>query len=202
MPQDVPVTDSSGVPGPPERPGRYSRSANGLAGALIVTVLVVVAFVVFRGAFRDEPEIKPEPVDYLEVVRAAQDSGLTLVYPSELPDGWIATSVHFKPGDETAWGIGILTDDGRFVGVRQEDEDVADLLSQYVDEVVQQGEDVELESSVATSWETWSDDGGDLAYTSEPAALDDEVLLVYGSASAEDQEQLIGLLTTEPAPQS
>ena len=43
-----------------------------------------------------------------------------------------------------------------------------------------------------TSWQTWSDDGGDHGYSTE---LGDDALLVYGSAPVADIETYLGLLT-------
>ena len=50
------------------------------------------------------------------------------------------------------------------------------------------------------AWATWSDPGGDHAYTAEPDSgpLAGQTLMVYGSASTSDQERLIGLLTLDP----
>ena len=42
----------------------YQRSASGLVGALLVTLLVIGAFVAFRALNRDELEVGPEAVDY------------------------------------------------------------------------------------------------------------------------------------------
>jgi hypothetical protein len=188
--------------GPREQPSRYSRTTNGLLAALLVTVLAVGAFVVFRGAFRDQPEVTGEPVDYLGTVEALQREGVEIVYPGLLPQGWIATSIHYVPGEQPAWGIGMLTDDGRYVGLRQEDADADELVSAYVDEDAEPGDEGVLESGLATgAWQTWTDAGGDLAYsttlTSGATSTIGETLLVYGSAGRADQEQLIALLTTD-----
>ena len=74
-----------------QRPGRYQRSGNGLVGALVITVVAVVAFVGFRALVSDQPDVEPEAVDYLETVGLAQDGDVEPVYPAELPEGWIAT---------------------------------------------------------------------------------------------------------------
>lgn len=191
-------------PGPPERPARYRRTTSGLLASLVVTVLVVAAFVVFRAAFRDQPEIERDAVDYLGTVSDAQAGDIDLVYPTELPQGWSATSVDFVPGAPPAWGIGLLTDNGRFVGLRQEDADVDDLVSAYVDPDADPGDEVTLESGLATGpWQTWSDSGGDLAYSTTleqdgHEGTRGETLLVYGSAGRDEQEQLIALLSTDP----
>jgi hypothetical protein len=49
------------------------------------------------------------------------------------------------------------------------------------------------------AWQTWSDSGGDLAYSATLGPpLDGQTLLVYGSASAAQQEAVIAQLTTAP----
>jgi len=189
-----------------DEPSRYSRTTNGLLASLIVTVLAVGAFVAFRGTFRDQPTtIDVGTLDYVEPVKAAQDNGVELVYPTSLPKGWNVTSIDFVPGARPAWGIGMLTDDGRYVGLRQEDADVDELVEVYVDENAEPGDETSVDSDLATDpWQTWADAGGDLAYsttlTEGAESTMGDTLLVYGSASRDDQEQLIALLTTADLP--
>ena len=187
--------------GPREEPARYSRTTNGLLASLIVTVLAVGAFVGLRAVFRDQPEIGRDAVDYLATVQDVQESGIELVYPASLPEGWTATLIDYVPGERPAWGIGMLTDEGRYVGLRQEDADVDELVTAYVDEDAEPGDESGIESDLSTGpWQTWADAGGDLAYTTTLTSGADstmgETLLVYGSASRDDQEQLIALLTS------
>ncbi len=177
-------------------PGRYSRSANGLIAALVVTVLLVVALVGFRESTdTDLDNSDPDAVDYLETVGLVQDSGVDVVYPPTLPDGWKATNVAFVPGERPAFGLSMLTDDETFVGVRQEDESVDDLLETYVDEETSEEDPIEVDSEIATSWAGYSDEGGDLAYT---AVLGDDTVMVFGSAETEDLRRMIESLTTRP----
>lgn len=178
-----------------EKPGRYARSANGLIASLVVTVVAVLAFVGFRAVTSKDLEVRPEPVDYLETVEGAQESGLTLVYPPSLPEGWIATNAAFVRGDRPAFELSILTDDETFIGVRQEDESVADLLETYVDEEAGEQGTTEFDSPIATTWETYTDEGGDTAYATE---IGEDTLLVYGSADEDDLRLLLESLTTDP----
>ena len=183
----------------PERPGRYERSPHGLLAALLVVVLAVGAFVAFRAAFRDTPQIEPEPVDYRETVAAAQDAGARVTYPRVLPDGWIATNAVLEPGTppeaEPAFEMAMLTDDGRFVGLREEHAPVEDLLAEYVDPDTDPEPGLQAPGAVARSWDGWSDAGGDLAYS---AQVGRDTLLVFGSADADDLRRLIDALTTRP----
>ncbi|MCY7399349.1 MAG: DUF4245 domain-containing protein [Nocardioides sp.] len=176
-----------------EQPSRYTRSFNGMVGALIVTILFVLAFVGWRALFRDDVDNGAPTVDWQESVQLADGAGLAVVRPRELPAGWQATSVDLvAAGDDPRWGLGVLTDEGDFIGIRQQDASVDDLVQLYVDEEPEEGDEVTVPSDVASTWQTWSDDGGDHGYSTE---LGDEALLVYGSASVEEIEAFIGLLT-------
>lgn len=180
-----------------EKPGRYQRSTAGLIGAILITLVAIGGFVVLRALVRDEVEAEPEPVDYLESVGFAQDAGADVAYPSSVPEGWAATSVDYQPGDPPAWGVGFLTDEMLFVGVRDEDASLDDLLETYVDEDeddIEQLEDRKVDSQVSPSWEVFVDDGGDRAYATE---VGDRVVLVYGSAPSEDLELVVERLTTD-----
>ena len=76
-----------------------------------------------------------------------------------------------------------------------------DLLTQYVDESPRQGDDASPENGLgATSWQTWSDAGGDLAFSTELSSgpLAGQTLLVYGSAPVADQETVLRALTLDP----
>jgi len=186
---------------PPEQPSRYNRSFGGLLAAMVVTVLFVGAYVGFRALTRDQPDIEPESVHYLSCVADLQGTDTTVAYPVALPAGWIDSSVAFTRGSPPSWRLGILTDRGEFVGVVQEKKGVSDLLSTYVDEAPVAGEDAAPENTLGvTTWQTWSDRGGDHAFSGvlDSGPLAGETLLVYGSAPVEDQEALIGLLTLDP----
>jgi hypothetical protein len=184
----------------PEQPSRYDRSFSGLLAAMIVTVLFVAAYVGFRALTRDQPDVD-QKVDYLSDVKDLEEAGVDVIYPCQLPEGWQSTSTTFERGTPPKWGIGIVTDDDKFVGIRQEDTDVDDLLDTYVDENPQQGDDASPANHLRISiWQTWSDSGGDHAFsaTTKGRALGGQILLVYGSASVAQQEELIDLLTTLP----
>lgn len=171
---------------------RYNRSFGGMTGALIVTVLFVLAFVAWRGLFRGDADDTPVAVEWQESVELAEQAGLQVVHPVELPAGWTATSTDLAAGDDPRWGLGVLTADGDFIGIRQQDASVDDLVEQYVDEKAEAGEDASVPSAVTDTWQTFSDDGGDHGYATE---LGDESVLVYGSAPVEQIEAYLGSLT-------
>lgn len=175
-----------------QQPSRYTRSFGGMTGALIVTVLFVIAFVAWRSLFRTDTDDTPPTVEWQESVELADQAGLQVVRPRELPEGWAATSVDLFAGDDPRWGLGVLTDDGDFVGIRQEDTSVDALVELYVDEKADAGDDATVPSDVTDTWQTWADDGGDHGFSTE---VGDEAVLVYGSAPVEEIETYLGLLT-------
>jgi hypothetical protein len=185
---------------PPEQPSRYNRSFGGLVAAMIATLVFVAAYVGFRALTRDQPDVELK-VDYASCVAYLQEADVSVVHPASLPPGWRATSIHFERGDPPKWSMGMLTAEDEFVGVVQQQEDVDDLLDHYVDPGPQQGEDASPDNALGvTPWQTWSDAGGDHAFSAEVGAgpLAGQTLLVYGSAPVADQEALLGLLTLDP----
>ena len=123
-----------------EKPGRYQRSSNGLIGALIVTLLAIGAFVLVRSLTRADVDVEREPVDYAAAATAARGRGFDVIAPTSLPDGWIATAVDLQQTDPPLWGLGLLTDDDKFVGLRQEDASVDDLVEDNIDEDADEGD--------------------------------------------------------------
>jgi hypothetical protein len=164
----------------------------GMVGAMLATLLAVGAFVGLRAVGRDQSTVEQEPVDYLSAVQNAQGAGVEVVHPRELPRGWVATSVDLASGDRPTWGIGVLTDEGLFVGLRQADVSVEELVETYVDEEATRDGEVRVDSGVGDFWQEWSDEGGDTGYATE---LEDESVLVYGSAPPDELEAFVGLLT-------
>jgi hypothetical protein len=166
-----------------------------MIGAMLISLLVIGAFVAFRALNRDELDVKPQAVDYLDTVGVLQESGATVVYPPTLPEGWMATSVDFQPGQRPVWGVGFLTDEEKFAGLRQADTPLDELIETYVDENARESGTVRISSDVADSWREFEDDGGDTAFAAE---VEGEWVLVYGSADRSELEAVVESLTTEP----
>ncbi len=177
------------------RPGRYQRSPGGLVAALLMTVVAIGGLLWFLGLFRPDTDIGPDHVDYLEIAREAQQADLEPVYPVSLPKGWIATAYDVTAVDTPSLEIRMLTGDDDFVGIHQEEASVSELVRRYVDEDASTSDIYSTSGSVAEAWQGFEDDGGDTAYASE---VGDQTVLVYGSASAEELQDLIDRLTTKP----
>lgn len=185
-------------PAQPGRPGRYQRTANGLIGSMIVTVLAVGAFVLVRSIFSDDLDVgRPQPIDYLPSVQQLQVSGYEPVYPPTLPEGWQVTNVDFDPGERPAFGLNLFTSDDEFVGLRQADADVEDLLDEFVDEDVTQEQPL-TGMPFGGTWEGWSDEGGDRAYST---TFGDDTVVVFGDVSADELADLVALLTVAALPE-
>jgi hypothetical protein len=132
-----------------------------MVGAMLVLLVVVVAFVVFRDVNRSDPPSPVQDVEYAQAAEFAREqAGFELLTPPTLPAGWRATSVRFVPGADERWHLGMLTDEDRYVGLEQAEVSVESMLETHVDEVVERGEPVTVDGQ---RWETWTDEGGDLA---------------------------------------
>jgi hypothetical protein len=179
-----------------EQPSRYERSTSGMVGALLLTLLFVIGFVVFRGCNRTDPDVRPDHIDYRAQIGFAQQTGATLVYPATLPTGWYATRMDYEAGTRPELGISLLTPDQQYVGVRQSPRDIPELLAAYVDPQPRAGRSVTVEGGIVRRWATWTDAGGDTALS---ARWHRQSLLVFGTVSRADLERLASSLTDAPA---
>jgi hypothetical protein len=143
------------------KPGRYQRSSGGLVGAMIITVLAVLAFTAFRAVFRDNEATPVRSVDWQASVKVARaEKELFVLAPATLPSGWRATSATYSPGASPSWHLGTLTDREKYVGVEEGRSSVKDLVEQHVDAQAERGKDVTI---AGQTWQSWSDAGGDYA---------------------------------------
>lgn len=187
---------------PAGQPGRYERTFGGLIGSMIVIVIVVLAFVIYRGVFRDPETIgRPEAIpasEYLGLVRDVQDAGLDPVWPEQLPDGWDVTMFDIERGDRPVYRFNFYTPDDKFVGLRQTDADARTLVEEHVDENAEEGDPLTGVGSISEEWTSWSDEGGDHGYATELPAGD--TVLVYGNVPESALQELIEGLSLDEAP--
>jgi len=131
-----------------------------MIGAMLVLLLVVVAFVFFRDLNRNDPESPVRAIDYQKTVGFAEDAvGFPLLAPPSLPDGWRATSATFVP-QPARWHLGVLTDEDRYVGLEQSRRSAEKMIETYVDAEAVRGREVEVDGE---PWRSWTDGGGDTA---------------------------------------
>ena len=165
--------------------GRYPRTSGGLIGALLVTVLAVVAFAVFRALTTDKEPIPVRAIDYAASVKGARaDDKLLVLAPARLPLGWKATSATYTRGVSPTWHLGTLTNDDEYVGVEEARTSIKSLVEEHVDADAKRGKDVTIG---AEKWQSWTDAGGDYAVARVVRGPKDaaESVLVVGSAPAD-----------------
>ena len=178
------------------RPGKYQRSAGGLVAALVITVVGVGGLLWVLGLFRPDLDDAAGRDRLPGFVGDAQDAGLEPVYPVSLPDGWSppatrSSRARRRLGDRTA-------DRGRR-GLRRHPAgrrvSAPTWCGTYVDDEATPRDIYSSSGSVVEAWQGYEDEGGDTAYAAE---VGDQTVLVYGSASPEELQDLIDRLTTEP----
>ncbi len=140
---------------------RYQRSTGGLVGAMVVTVLAVVALAGFRALTSHDDPTPVRAVDYSAMVRAGRaDHKLRVLAPPRLPAGWKATSASYQTGSDPTWHLGVLTDGGAYIGVEEGLGGLSDLVEEHVGKSAQSGKDVIIDD---TSWHSWHAPDGDYA---------------------------------------
>jgi hypothetical protein len=173
---------------------RYQRSSGGLVGAMVVTVLFVLAFAGIRALTRDDPVTEAQTVDYQVQVKAGRADGkLALWAPLSLPTGWRATSASYSTGMAPTWHLGLLTDGGKYVGVEESRQSVDDIVSQHVDANAEKGPEVSVGGH---TWQVYTDRTGDYALVrTSGSAETTDTLLVVGSAPDAQVRSLAARLT-------
>jgi len=158
-----------------EQAGRYQRSAGGMVGAMVVLVVLLVAWVGIQSLVKRQPDNAVHTVDYGKVVTPARKAAkFDLVAPASLPRGWRATSVTFRDTVPQHWHLGVLTAADRYVGLEQGQGSLRPMVEEYVDPNAQRGGPVEVDGR---RWATYTDAGGDLALVRRDG---DAVTLVVG----------------------
>jgi hypothetical protein len=169
----------------------------GMVGALVVTVGVIIAFVIFRAIIRDDPQVNREAIDYKATVESLQESDLLdPVYPPTLPKGWKAVDATFD-AEELTWSLDLNTADTEFVGVVQSLLPLKDLLETHVDAKASEGNAVMLDSPLASTWSTFTDEGGDYALAAKVKGF---TVLVFGTASDDEIKDLTAALVSRKLP--
>jgi len=131
-----------------------------MIGAMLVLVGGIVAFVVLRDLNREVPGSPVKAVDYARTAEYAQEqAGFEVLAPDELPVGWKATTVGFV-ADPASWHLGVLTDQGNYVGLEQAQGSVASMVSTYVAPATTRGKPVIIDGQ---TWASRSDSDGDTA---------------------------------------
>jgi len=172
-----------------QQSARYQRTFPGLVGAMIVLLLVVLAFVALRALNRSDVEDPVKPIAYAENLEYWQSqASFEILAPNSLPDDWIATSVRFESAKPQSWHLGVLTDDDHYVGIEQKRADEASMVAEFVDEDAVAGGEVTV---AGATWRAYSDAGGDQALVRREGGL---TTLVVGTISHDELVAYVGTL--------
>lgn len=187
---------------------RYPRTFGGLVASMIVLVIAVVAVVGITHWWGDANRSQAnqelglgQGADWVGTVRTVQNAEgeqgvrIKVVYPRRLPAGWYAnTEPSFAPGSHPTWAMNFVKGTTSYVGIELAPGSERALVEKNVDPHPHQGPMVSLPTAVADRWTTWSDAGGDHAYST---TLNGSALLVWGPKDA-DLRTFLSLLTTKP----
>ena len=139
-----------------EKSSRGNPSLGDMIRSIVVLGLIVGALFAFGVLFRSTPDSPVEPVDYAATVAEVRDSvDYPVLAPSQLPEGWRATSARFKPGEDHAWHLGVLTDDDEYLGLEQATVAETTLIKKFAEDSTPSGK-------MRVNGEQWQlRDGGD-----------------------------------------
>ncbi|MEP9381591.1 DUF4245 family protein [Nocardioides cheoyonin] len=198
-------TQAGAQAGSPQGARRYPRTFGGLIGSMVVLVLAVVAYWVITTTFGDATrdlrnEGVPKSADWVGTVRTVQSAEgengvkIKVVYPRSLPSGWYAnTEPSFAPGKHPTWTMNFVRGDNQYVGIELAPGSAHELAEKNVDDGVREGGTTTVDTAVGDTWQTWSDAGGDHAYTTRLAG---STLIIWGPHD-DDLRTFLGLLTTD-----
>lgn len=175
---------------------RYRRTTGGLVTAMVVTVLVVLAFVAFRGLFRENKPTPVRTVDYARSLDFGREEGrLAMLAPDRLPRGWRATSASYTRDPSPAWHLGVLTDQEEYVGLEEGRDSPAEMARQHVDVDARRDGTVRI---AGERWQVWRDSGGDYAVIRSLPGPERvrETVLVVGSAPEQQVRAFAARLRT------
>lgn len=149
--------------------------------------LFVVLLAGFVGQTRKVNEVEIRAIDLTAISRAtSQRTDLPIYAPSQLPSEWVATSGRLEQiQDQPLWRFGLVTAEKEFVGVKVSKAAPEKMLkaSGYQ---ISESEILNLEGRSTTRW--FDEVKNERGFYFK---IDDVYLLVYGTASFDEQTKLI-----------
>ena len=86
---------------------------------MVIVVVFVLAFVIFRAVNRDNSKVTPAHVDYQPMAAAARSAGhLDVWAPPTLPAGWYASAARYDGGINPHWHLS-ATDGKHYLGIEE-----------------------------------------------------------------------------------
>lgn len=130
-------------------------------------------------------------MDYESVLVDARSSGdFEVLAPPERPEGWRSNHADFVPGPAGSWRLGLLTDEGRYIGLNQ----VAADIDEALDEFAPGGEEAGVVRLAGAEWQVF-ERPADRETTFVRPDGENRVVLVTGTAPRDVIETYIESLT-------
>ena len=152
----------------------------------VLGALILALYLVGRLFFTVTPDEPTRTLDHAAAIEASREAvDFALVAPTDLPDGWRATSVRV---DDDTWHLGVVTDDDEYVGLEQVREGVRATVRRFA-------EGSEAAGDVTVDGERWALRTGprdDLTFVRPEG---DTTVLVTGSASRAQLERYLSSLS-------
>jgi len=131
-----------------------------MVGAMVVVLLFVLAFVIFRALNRDNSTIHPEAVDYQPIAAAGRADGRIDVWaPKTLPKGWAATAARYDTGANPHWHLS-ASDGKHYLGIEEGIDGLAAELQRATQGTLVPAGSVEISG---VTWSVYTDSQGDYA---------------------------------------
>lgn len=155
--------------------------------SMVVIGIIILALYGVGQLFSSGEKAKVDTVDYASVVEQARPAAtFPLAAPTSLPQGWRATSARYQTN---GWHLGVLTDDGDYVGLEQ--------VRSSVDRAVEQFADGSKPAGTAeVAGQTWTVRSGPNGRWTYVRSEDGLTTLVNSSASRAVVEDYIESLST------
>ena len=169
----------------------YKKTVFDITISMGLVGLFVVLLAGFISQTRKANEIEIRAVDLVAIARGvSQRTELTIYAPAGLAETWVATSGRLEQIQNTPlWRFGIVTPSGEFAGVKVSEYDVVKMIEVSGYQITD-SQEVTVENLKVTQWQD--------SYTNERGLyyqIDDENILIYGTASFEEQFTLLNSLT-------
>lgn len=170
------------------KPDRRNPRLADMARSIVVIAVILLGFALVGRFFSSEPGRGERAVDYKKPLsQAAPVSDFPLLAPTELPAGWIATSVTYDPGPSGRWHIGVLTADDEYVGLEQTPEPIDATIEAFSPDTEPAG----TAQAAGLGWELRTNGDEETTFIRRE---DDVTVLVTGTAPRDDIETFMETL--------
>jgi hypothetical protein len=174
---------------PTPRSSRGNPKLGDILRTVLVMGLIVLGIWAFGLLFTRTPHDPVRHVDLTSDVRAArQGADDPLLAPRSIPQRWRPNGDRFDPTGAQPWHLGMLTDDGEYIGLEQQRRSAAAMIKAFArgsraDGSVRLGD---------ATWDRRSGPGRQVAYLRR---VGDSVVIVVSDANPADVRAYVSLLS-------